>query len=63
MVSEHYECNTSCTIIYLKTYGEETFKCSYKDYSSLNKWQANWDLLSAFTLSNLLFSNNAPMKR
>jgi hypothetical protein len=63
MVSEHYECNTSCTIIYLKIYGEETFKCSYKDYSSLNKWQANWDLLSAFTLSNLLFSNNAPMKR
>jgi hypothetical protein len=24
------------------------------DYSSLNRWQANWDLLSAFTLRNLL---------
>jgi hypothetical protein len=24
MISEHYRCNTSCTILFLKTYGEET---------------------------------------
>jgi hypothetical protein len=63
MVSEHYECNTSCMIIFSKTYGEETLRCQYKDYSSLNRWQGNWDLLSVFILSNLLFCNDAPMER
>jgi hypothetical protein len=38
--------------IFLKTYGEDMLRCSYKDYSSLNRWQANRDLLSAFTFSN-----------
>jgi hypothetical protein len=38
--------HTSCMIIFAKTYGEETRRCSYKDYSSLNRWQANRDLLS-----------------
>jgi hypothetical protein len=33
---------------------EETFRCPYKDYISLNKWQANKDLLSVFTFCNLL---------
>jgi hypothetical protein len=33
--------------IFLKTYGEDMLQCSYKDYSSLNRWQANRDLLSA----------------
>jgi hypothetical protein len=30
----------------LKTYGEDTPRCPYKNYSSLNRWQANRDLLS-----------------
>jgi hypothetical protein len=61
MVSKHYGCNTSRTVIFSKTRGEDTLRCSYKDYNSLNRWQANWNLLSAFTLSNLLFYNDAPM--
>jgi hypothetical protein len=52
LVSEHYGCNTSCMVLFLKTYGEETFRCTYKDYSSLNMWQAIWDLFSAFTFCN-----------
>jgi hypothetical protein len=40
--------------IFLKTYGEDMLQCSYKDYSSLDKWQANRDLLSVFTFYNLL---------
>jgi hypothetical protein len=40
----HYGYNTSCTVLFLKTYGEDTLRCSYKDYSSLNRWQANRDL-------------------
>jgi hypothetical protein len=28
---------------------------SYKDYSSLDRWQANRDLLSVFTFYNLIF--------
>jgi hypothetical protein len=60
LVSEHHRCNTSCTNIFSKTYGEEIFRCPYKDYSSLNRWQANWDLLFAFTLCILLFYNDAP---
>jgi hypothetical protein len=30
-------------------------RCPYKDYSNLNKWQVNRDLLSAFTFYNLLY--------
>jgi hypothetical protein len=30
-------------------------RCPYKDYSSLNRWQANRDLLSVFTFYNYLF--------
>jgi hypothetical protein len=26
------------TTIFLKTYGEDTLQCSYKDYSSLDTW-------------------------
>jgi hypothetical protein len=43
----HYGYNTSCTVLFLKTYDEDTLQCPYKDYSSLGRWQANWDLLSA----------------
>jgi hypothetical protein len=46
LVSEHYEYNTSCTTLFSKNYGEEMFRCPYKDYSSLNGWQANRVLLS-----------------
>jgi hypothetical protein len=41
--------------IFLKTYGEDTLQCPYKDYSSLNRWQGNRDLLPLFTFCNLLF--------
>jgi hypothetical protein len=51
LILEHYGYNTSRMVIFLKTYGEKTLRCPYKDYSSLNWWQANMDLLSAFTLS------------
>jgi hypothetical protein len=34
--------------------GEDTLRCPYKDYSSLNRWQVNRDLLSVFTFYNLL---------
>jgi hypothetical protein len=44
------------TVIFLKTYGEDTLQCPYKDYSSLDRWQANRDLLSVFTFCNLLFA-------
>jgi hypothetical protein len=54
LVSEHYRYNTSCTVLFSKTYGEDTLRCPYKYYSSLNRWQANRDLLSTFTLCNLL---------
>jgi hypothetical protein len=53
LVSEPYEYNTTLTAIFLKTYGENTLQCPYKDYSSLNRWHANRDLLSVFTLRNL----------
>jgi hypothetical protein len=43
------------TAIFLKTYGEAMLQCPYKDYSSLDRWQANRDLLSVFTFYNLLF--------
>jgi hypothetical protein len=53
LVSEPYEYNTTLAAIFLKTYGENTLQCPYKDYSSLNRWHANRDLLSVFTLRNL----------
>jgi hypothetical protein len=40
LVSEPYEYNTSLTAIFLKTYSEDALRCPYKDYSSLNRWQA-----------------------
>jgi hypothetical protein len=52
LVSEPYEYNALLTAIFLKTYGEDMLRCPYKDYSSLNRWQANRDLLFAFTLCN-----------
>jgi hypothetical protein len=36
-------------VLFLKTHSEETLRCSYKDYSILNRWQANWGLVFAFT--------------
>jgi hypothetical protein len=54
LVLELYEYNTTLTAIFLKMYGEDTLKCPYKDYSSLNRWQANRDLFSVFTFRNLL---------
>jgi hypothetical protein len=51
LVSEPYEYNTSLTAIFLKTYGEDTLRCPYKNYSSLSRWQANRDLLSAIYFS------------
>jgi hypothetical protein len=47
LVSEPYEYNTTLTVIFSKIYGEDTLQCPYKDYSSLDRWQANRDLLSA----------------
>jgi hypothetical protein len=55
LVSEPYEYNTTLTAIFLKTYGEDTLQCPYKDYSNFDKWQANRELLSVFTFCNLLF--------
>jgi hypothetical protein len=49
LVSEPYEDNTTLTAIFSKTYGEDALQCPYKDYSCLDKWQANRDLLSAMT--------------
>jgi hypothetical protein len=46
LVSESYEYNMTLTAIFLKTYGEDTLQCPYKDYSSLDMWQANRDLVS-----------------
>jgi hypothetical protein len=54
LVSESYEYNTTLTAIFLKTYGEDTLQCPYKDCGTLNRWQANRDLLSVFTFHNLL---------
>jgi hypothetical protein len=47
-----YQSFTGIYIAYgpiFKTYSEDTLRCPYKDYSSLNRWQANRELLSAFT--------------
>jgi hypothetical protein len=56
LVSEPYEYNTTLTIIFLKTYSEDTLQCPHKDYISLDRWQANRDLLFVFTFCNLLFA-------
>jgi hypothetical protein len=58
LVSESYEYNTSLTAIFSKTYGEDMLRYPYKEYSSLNRWQANRDLLFTFT-----FYNDAPTTR
>jgi hypothetical protein len=52
MVSEHYGYNTLRTILFSKTYGEDAHRCPHKNYISLSRWQANWDLLSVITLCN-----------
>jgi hypothetical protein len=49
LVLEPYEYNMSLTAIFSKTYSEDALRCPYKDYSSLNRWQANRDLLSVTT--------------
>jgi hypothetical protein len=49
LVSELYEYNMTLTVIFSKTYGEDMLQFPYKDYSSLNRWQANRDLLSVMT--------------
>jgi hypothetical protein len=49
LVLESYEYNTILTVIFLKTYGGDMLQCSYKDYSSFDRWQANRDLLSVTT--------------
>jgi hypothetical protein len=51
LVSEPYEYNTTLTAIFSKTNGEDMLQCPYKNYSSLNRWQANRDLLSAIYFS------------
>jgi hypothetical protein len=51
LVSETYEYNMTLTAIFSKTYGEDTLQCPHKDYSSLNRWQANRNLLSAIYFS------------
>jgi hypothetical protein len=45
LISEPYEYNTTLTAIFSKTYGEDTHQYPYKDYSGLDRWQANMDLL------------------
>jgi hypothetical protein len=54
LVSEPYKYNMTLTAIFLKTYSEDMLQYPYKDYSSLDRWQANRDLLSIFTFCNLL---------
>jgi hypothetical protein len=54
MVSELYEYNMTLTVLFSKTYGEDTFPYPHKDYSSLDTWQVNMNLLSVFTFCNLL---------
>jgi hypothetical protein len=54
LVSEPYEYNTTLTAIFFKTYGVDMLQCPYKDYNSLNRWQANRDLHYVFTFYNLL---------
>jgi hypothetical protein len=55
LVSEPYEYNMTRTAILFKTFGDDMLQCPYKDYSSLDRWKANRDLLYVFTFCNLLF--------
>jgi hypothetical protein len=55
LVSEPYEYNMSLTVIFLKAYGEDMLQYLYKEYNSVDRWQAKRDLLSVFTFCNLLF--------
>jgi hypothetical protein len=48
-----------CVCPIFENRGEDTLRCPHKDYNSLNRWQANRDLPSVFTLCNLLFCNDA----
>jgi hypothetical protein len=52
LVSEPYEYNTTLTAIFSKTYDEDMLQCPYNDYSSLNRWLVNRDLLSVVTFCN-----------
>jgi hypothetical protein len=54
LVSKPYEYNTTLTTIFLKTYGEDMLQYSYKDYSSLDRWQANRGLLSVIYFSVMM---------
>jgi hypothetical protein len=63
LVLEPYEYNTTLTVIFSKTYGEDTLQCLYKDCNSLDRWQANRDFLSVFNFCNLLFCDDAPTPR
>jgi hypothetical protein len=56
LVSEPYEYNNTLAAIFSKTYGKDMLQCPYKDYSSLDRWQANRDLLYVFTFCNLFFA-------
>jgi hypothetical protein len=52
----HYGYNTSRMILFFKKdLGEDKCRWPHKDYSSLNMWQANMDLLSVFIFYHLLF--------
>jgi hypothetical protein len=53
LVSESYEYNMTLMAIFSKTYDEDTLQWLYKDYSSLDRWQANTDLFSVFTFCKL----------
>jgi hypothetical protein len=53
LVSEPYKYNMTLTAIFSKTYSEDTLKCLHKDYSRLDRWQANRDLLYVFSFYNL----------
>jgi hypothetical protein len=56
LVSKSFEYNTTLTAIFSKTYGDDTLQCPHKDYSSLDRLQANRDLLFVFTFCNLPFA-------
>jgi hypothetical protein len=49
LVSESYEYNMTLMAISLKTYGENRLQYPYKDNNSLNRCQANKNLLSVTT--------------
>jgi hypothetical protein len=49
------------TAIFSKTYGEDTLQRPYKDYSSLDRWQANMDLLSAIYFSVTMYLRQGKM--